>query len=39
MKELNATTLLCAGFLLGLGFMAAQEVWWFATGMAGFCHG
>lgn len=30
---------LAIGFLAGFGFMAAQDVWWWITGLAGLCHG
>ncbi len=32
-------TALLAGFCTGVGFFAAQEAWWLATGLAGLCHG
>lgn len=28
-----------AGFVAGLGFMAAQELWWMLSGLVGLCHG
>lgn len=27
------------GFCAGLGFMAAQELWWALGGWVGLCHG
>lgn len=27
------------GFCSGAGFLAAQEIWWWITGLAGFCQG
>lgn len=31
-------TTMLAGFCAGVGFLAAQEVWWWATGLAELCH-
>lgn len=27
------------GFCAGVGYLAAQELWWWALGLVGFCHG
>ncbi len=27
------------GFCGGIGFLAAQEIWWWINGLAGICYG
>lgn len=36
MEEMNKYILV--GFFAGVGYLAAQELWWVLTGLAGLCH-
>ncbi|GEM_PF-3394136 len=39
MRVRHFLNLIATGFMLGLGFYASQEFWYFLTGLAEICHG